>query len=130
MIRLSVMGNEGGVAVAANTAYYRIYGGAVWTRPGHEPLVRYVEGGWQHLGVRWAGMRFEGNCRLVLGLPREPERMSGELPDFSIHDCILSTAGIPFAVFVPEQDMWRGAVPETWWHAFRIESAALRTETL
>ena len=129
MIRLTVIGNEGGVAVAAVTSHYRIYGGSVWTRPGDKPLVRYADGGWQHLGVGWAGMRFEGSCRLVLGLPREPERVSGELHDFSIHRCILSTAGIPFAVFVEEQDMWRGVMPETWWHAFRIESAELRAES-
>jgi hypothetical protein len=127
VIRLTVMGNEGGAAVVSTSPYFRIHGGAVWTRPGDEPLVRYIDGGWQCLDVRWAGMRFEGNCRLVLGFPREPERVSGELPDFSIHDCILSTAGIPIAMYVPSQDMWRGAAPETWWHAFRIESAALRT---
>jgi len=128
VIRLTVMGNEGGAAVVATASFFRIYGGSVWTRPGDEPLVRYVEDAWQYVGVRWAGMRFEGNCRLILGFPREPERVSGELPDFSIHDRILSTAGIPVAVFVPAQDMWRGAVPEMWWHAFRIESAALRSE--
>lgn len=127
MIRLTVMGNEGGVAVVATSFFFRIYGGSVWTRPGDEPLIRYVDDGWQYLGVRWAGMRFEGRCRMVLGFPREPERVSGELPDFSIHDCVLSTGGIPVAVYVPSQDMWRGAIPETWWHAFRIESAEMRS---
>ncbi|MGH8218284.1 MAG: hypothetical protein ACREUT_06930 [Steroidobacteraceae bacterium] len=122
------MGNEGGAAVVAQSPYFRIYGGAVWTRPGNDPLIRYVGGGWQYVGIRWAGMRFEGGCRLVLGFPREPVRVSGELPDFSIHDCILSTAGIPIAVFVPGQDTWRGAVPESWWPAFRIESSEMRAE--
>lgn len=128
MIRLTVMGNEGGAAVVAHSSYFRIYGGAVWTRPGDEPLIRYVDGGWQYVGIRWAGMRFEGKCRLILGFPREPVRVSGELPDFSIHDCILSTAGIPIAVFAPPRDMWRGAVAETWWPAFRIESSEMRAE--
>lgn len=129
MIRLTVMGNEGGAAVVANSPYFRIYGGAVWTRPGDEPLIRYVAGGWHYVGIRWAGMRFEGNSRLVLGFPREPERVSGELPDFSIHDCILSTAGIPVAVYVPLQEVWRSAVTEVCWPAFRIEAAELRTAT-
>ncbi len=130
MIRLTVLGNEGGAAVVATSSYFRITGGAVWTRPGDDPLIRYVDPGWQYLGVRWAGMRFEGRCRLVLGLPREPERISEQVHDFSIHDCIISTAGIPFALYVPSQEMWRGVVPETWWHAFRIESAGLRAEML
>ncbi len=126
MIRLTVMGSEGGAAHVATSSFFRVKGGAVWTRPGSDPLIRYVDGGWHYLNIRWAGMRFEGSCRLVLGFAREPERISGELPDFSIHDRILSTAGIPFAVYAPSQDMWHGAVPEIWWHAFRIESAILR----
>jgi hypothetical protein len=130
MIRLIVLGSEGGAAAVTTSSYFRINGGAVWTRPGAEALVHYVDGAWQHLGVRWAGMRFEGRCRLVIGLPREPSRVSDELHGFSVHDCMLSTAGIPFAVYVPQQDMWRGAVPETWWHAFRIESAGLRSDIL
>jgi hypothetical protein len=128
MIRLTVMDNEGGAAVVATSSYFRINGGAVWRRPGDDALVRYVDGAWQHLGMRWAGMRFEGGCRLVLGLPREPARVSDGLSGFSIHDCTLSTAGIPFALYVPLQDMWRGVAPETWWHAFRIESAGLRSD--
>jgi hypothetical protein len=128
MIKLTVMGHEGGAAVVATSPYFRITGGTVWTRPGEEPLVRYTDGGWQHLGVRWAGMRFEGPSRLVLGLPREPAAVSDEVRAFSIYDCVLSASGIPFAMYVPQQEMWRGVAPETWWHAFRIESAGMRRD--
>lgn len=129
MIRLTVMDKEAGAAVVASSSYFRINGGAVWTRPGGEPIVRYIDGTWLYAGARWAGMRFEGLCRLVIGLPREPQRVSDALRGFSIHDCILSTGGIPFAVYIPLQDMWRGVIPETWWHAFRIESAELRQDS-
>jgi hypothetical protein len=74
----------------------------------------------------WAGMRFEGKCRVVFGLPRDPAGVSDLLQSLSIHDCTLSANGIPFAVYEPRRDLWRGAIADAWWHAFRIESAGLR----
>jgi hypothetical protein len=129
MIRLTLIGAEGRAAPAMTGAYFRITGGAVWTRPGDEPLVRYCQPSWRYADAQWLGMRFEGRCRIVFGLPRDPAGVSGLLDAVSIYGCTLSANGVPFAVFEPDRDMWRGAAKDSWWHAFRLESAGLRPPT-
>jgi hypothetical protein len=71
-------------------------------------------------------MRFDGKCRLVFGLPRDPVGISGLLTVVTIYACALSCNGIPFAVYEPEREMWRGATSEVWWQSFRLESLSLR----
>ena len=126
MIRLTLIGDAARTVVAGNAPYFRVTDGAVWTRPGDDPLVRYADATWLFLGEPWSGMRFEGKCRLVLGLPRDPVRVSDLLDAVSIIDCTLSANGVPFAVYLPDREVWRGAGTGTWWHSFRIESASLR----
>jgi hypothetical protein len=70
-----------------------------------------------------SGMRFEGRCRLVFGLAREPTGVSEELSGVSIAADTLSATGIPFAIFDTAREMWRGVGLNTWWHAFRVQSA-------
>lgn len=127
MIRLTVVCHQGAVQIA-HVPYLRITGGAIWVAPhlSELPLVRCVEGRWQHNHVLWTGVRFEGNCRLIFGLPREPAGVSDPLTSLSICGTTLMANGIPFAVYEPEKDMWRGAAANTWWHAFRIETDGLR----
>jgi hypothetical protein len=72
-------------------------------------------------------MRFQGKFRLVFGVPGDPAAVSGVLSALSVHGAILSANGVPFAVYEPDRDMWRGAVAETWWHSFRLESTELRS---
>ena len=126
MIRLTLIGEEGRAAPAITRAYFRITGGAVWTRPGDEPLVRYFRPSWRYAEAQWLGMRFEGRCRIVFGLPRDPAGVSGLLDAVSIYGCTLSANGVPFAVLEPDRDMWRGVAQDSWWHSYRLESAGLR----
>ena len=126
MIRLTLIGVEAQASPVDASAYFRISGGVVWTQPTCGPLVIYTKEGWRHRAVLWSGMRFEGQCRLVLGLPRDPAGVSEQLQSLSIHDRVLSANGVPFAVYEPARDMWHGAGADTWWHAFRVESIGLR----
>jgi hypothetical protein len=131
MIRLTVIGEQGRAMEITSALYFRITGGAVWIGPGvHLPLVRYISGSWDHGDVLWSGMRFEGKCRLIFGLPRDPARVSDEIAALSIFRNSLSANGIPFAVYDHEREMWRGVEANSWWHAFRVESAELRPSSV
>ena len=126
MIRLTLIGAQAVASLAERSAYFRINGGVVWTGPACGRLATFTEGSWRHRDVLWSGTRFEGRCRLVFGLPRDPVRISEQLQSLSIHGRVLSANGVPFAVYAPAQDMWHGAGADTWWHAFRVESIELR----
>jgi hypothetical protein len=126
MIRLTLIGKRSQTPAVVESPYFRITGGAVWTRPGNDPLLRYAGPTWHYDGAHWSGMRFDGKCRLVFGLPRDPAGVSELLSVVTIHACALSTNGIPFAVYEPSREMWRGATGGVWWHSFRLESLSLR----
>lgn len=126
VIRLTLLGAPVEASLADTSAYFRITGGVVWTRAEYGPLATYTDAGWRHHEVLWPGMRFEGYCRLVFGLPRDPVGISEQLQSLSIHGRILSANGVPFAVYEPAQDMWHGAGAHIWWNAFRVESIQLR----
>ena len=129
MIRLTVINEEGEAAVVVSAPYFRITGGAVWIGPGVPsdiPLVRFTRGRWQYASNGWAGLRFDGKCRLIFGPAREPTAVSDVLHGLSISGVALSANGIPFAVYDDDREMWKGATANSWWHAFRIESAELR----
>ena len=129
MIRLTLISEQAQASLAEGSAYFRINGGVVWTQPTQRPLATYTKEGWKHEDALWSGMRFEGQCRLVFGLPRDPVGVSEQLQSLSIHDRILSANGVPFAVYEPARDMWRGAGADIWWHAFRVESIGMRRLT-
>jgi hypothetical protein len=126
VIRLTVVGARAEASLADTSAYFRITGGVIWTRAEYGPLATYTEAGWKHHEVMWPGMRFEGRCRLVFGLPRDPVGISEQLQSLSIHGRVLSANGVPFAVYESAQDMWHGAGAHIWWNAFRVESTELR----
>lgn len=133
MIRLIVINEQGHAAVVASAPYFRITGGAVWTGPGHPgetPLVRLISGRWHFASSQWVGLRFEGTCRLVFGLPREPSAVSDVLQGISICDSTLSASGIPFALYDEEREMWKGVTTNTWWHAFRVEGVEQRDSSI
>lgn len=129
MIRLTVINEQGEAAVVASAPYFRITGGTISIGPGRAgetPLVRFVSGQWQYASALWSGVRFEGKCRLVFGLPREPSAVSDVLEGLSVHNGTLTASGIPFALYDEEHEMWKGITANNWWHAFRVESAAQR----
>ncbi len=129
MIRLTVINEQGEAAVVASAPHFRITGGTIWIGPGRTgetPLVRFVGGHWQYASTFWSGLRFDGKCRLVFGLPREPSSVSDVLEGLSISDGVLTASGIPFALYDEERDMWKGVTANSWWHAFRVESAGKR----
>lgn len=126
MIRLKFIGAQTETYLAQASAYFRIAGGVVWTRPEYGPLAAYSEERWRHREVLWSGLQFEGQCRLVFGISCDPAGMSEPLQSLSIDHRVLSANGIPFAVYEPARDMWHGAHAGTWWHAFRVESIELR----
>ena len=98
----------------------------MWVQPGDGPLATYEEHGWRRRGVTWPGMRFEGQCRLILGLARDPTSVSEVLQSVSIVSRVLSASGIPIAVYDDTTQTWQGVTAGSWWPAFRIEVADLR----
>jgi hypothetical protein len=126
MIRLTMVGPRANATVAAISPYFRVTEGVVWVRPDDGPIATYEEHGWRHDGRLWPGMRFEGQCRLILGLPRDPTSISEVLQSVSIAGCVLRTNGIPVAVYDGTTQTWQGVTAGSWWPAFRIELADLR----
>jgi hypothetical protein len=126
MIRLTMVGLPGSAIVAATSPYFRVTGGVVWVRPGDGPIATYEEHGWRHKGAVWPGMRFEGQCRLIFGLPRDPTSISEVLQSVSIVSREVRANGIPIAVYVDSTQTWQGVPAGSWWPAFRIEVADLR----
>jgi hypothetical protein len=126
MIRLTLTGNSNPTPREMESPYFGISGGTVWTRLGSNPLLRYAGARWQYDGRAWSSMRFDGKCRLVFGLPRDPAGVSGLLTVVTICACTLSCNGIPCAVYEPSLEMWRAATSEMWWQSFRLESLSLR----
>jgi hypothetical protein len=126
MIRLTMVGLEASAVLARASPYFRVTGGVVWIQPDEGPIVSYSDDGWRHKGVPWPGMRFEGECRLVLGLPRDPTSVSEVLQSVSISSRVLCANGIPIAVYDDAQQSWQGVTASSWWPAFRIEIADLR----
>jgi len=122
VIQLTLMNENGAALVASAAPFFRITGAAVWTVPGDGYIARLTQGGWESGGKLWAGMRFEGACRLVMGFARAPSSVSEILQSVSVSLEVLSANGIPFAAYNSARDMWRSAMADKWWHAFRIES--------
>ncbi|MGH8217207.1 MAG: hypothetical protein ACREUT_01360 [Steroidobacteraceae bacterium] len=129
MIRLVVIAEHGPAELVTAELVFRITGAAVWVPERvsrGKPLVRYSSGVWQYSGRQWSGVRFEGPCRLLFGLPREAPSISDELSGISIHGTTLTAGGLPFAIYEADRDMWHGVGTDRWWHAFRIEDAGMR----
>jgi hypothetical protein len=131
MLRLTVIDSQGGSELITTDMYFRITGGAVWTRPGFDafPPIRFSENAWIHDGTRFAGIRIEGKCRLVFGISMDPVAGSEVLESISLSGATLCGSGVPFAIYDPDRDVWRGADKDLWWHSLRVESAGLRHES-
>ena len=123
MIQLTLINDDGDASVVSQAPFFRITGAAIWTVPGERYIARFRDGGWESSGRVWTGMRLEGRSRLVMGLAREPSAVSEILHSVTLSLGVLSANGVPFAEYNSARDMWRAAIADTWWHAFRIESA-------
>jgi len=114
---------EGSAAVVTCFApFFRITGSTVWTVHGDRYVARLTDSGWEADGGTWTGMRFEGPCRLLMGVPCEPSSISKILDSVSIEHAALSANDIALASYHPDTEMWRAVRTERWWHAFRVET--------
>jgi hypothetical protein len=127
VIQLTLIDEQGGVLVARVAPFFRITGRTVWTSLADGGLVRFTERGWNFQGRLWVGMNFEGPSRLVMGISKDPTAISEVLQSVSIFRDVAVVNGIPFSVYEPASDMWRSALVQTRWHAFRIETALGQT---
>lgn len=128
MIRLSVFAPGTHAVEMISAPYFRVCGGAVWTRPGESALLLYQQPRWQYCGVLWSGMHFEGRCRLVFGVPRDLEGMSATFQSLSIEERVLSSGGVPLATYEPGDECWHGLAANVWCASFRIESEILHAD--
>ncbi len=126
MIRLTFIGEGLSTAFEDLMAYYRVTQGMVWTGPGSGPIATWAGDGWMYQGRLWPGMRFEGNCRLILGLPRDPVAVSEPLSSVSVSGRTLFANGLPFAIYDPAREHWHGVLGSLSWPAFRIEAVEMR----
>jgi len=121
-IQLTLTGEIGNAGVSFLAPFFRITGSTVWTVHGEGYVARLTDCGWEAGGSTWTGMTFEGPCRLIMGVPREPTSVSEILNSVSISQSALSANGVAFASYHPVAQMWHAANSEKWWHAFRIET--------
>ena len=126
MIRLTFIAEGSSTSLEEPSPFYRITAGGVWTRPEAGPIATFVEDGWKCQNRLWLGMRFEGPCRLILGLPRDPVGVSEALLSVSMAGRVLAANGLPIAIYDPTRELWHGVIAGISWPAFRIESADLR----
>jgi hypothetical protein len=126
MIRLTFLGDRTPARSEEWAPYYRVTGGVIWTQPDRGPLATFSDNSWKSQEILWSGLRFEGPCRLILGLPRAPISVSEQLQSVAISGSVLSANGLPIAVYDPTWERWQGASAGSTWPAFRIETAGLR----
>lgn len=126
MIQLTLIGAHAEACRVKSSPYFRITGGIISTRPEEGPLATYAEGRWRDGEVLLSGMRFEGPCRLVFGLPCDPAGLSEELQSLAIDGPVLSAHGVSIAIYEPTRELWHDAGGTSWWHAFRVESVESR----
>ncbi len=121
-IQLTLTRADDNAGVSFLAPFFRITGSTVWTVHGESYVARLTDCGWEAHGKLWTEMTFEGPCRLVMGVPREPTSVSEILAGLSISHGVLSANAVAFASYHRETDMWRAVSSEKWWHAFRIET--------
>jgi hypothetical protein len=125
MIHLSVFAGGVKAVQVASEPYFRVTGGAIWTRP-EEPVLLQVRGAsWEYGNILWKGMRFVGRCRLIFGVPRGVEGVSTEFHGLTVAKRTLYTNGFALATYDAAFDAWWSLTSGVRCHAFRIESAEI-----
>jgi len=126
MLRLAGVDNHR-IEAITDSVYFRIAGGAIWTRTEHdfEPIL-FDGNGWLYRGKRFRGLGIEGGCRIVFGISTAPYEVSEILESVSLVGPMFCVNGTPFAIYDPITETWQDVAKAATWQAFRIESATLR----
>jgi hypothetical protein len=125
MIHLSVFAGGVKSVRVASEPYFRVTGGAIWTRPEERLLLQIRDASWEFGHILWKGMRFIGRCRLIFGVPRDVEGVSTEFDGLMVENKTLYTKDLPLATYDAAYDTWWSLTSEVRCHAFRIESAEI-----
>jgi hypothetical protein len=124
VIRLSFYNEQAEVAATFAATDFRISGGVIWNRLEEGLITNYVNGGWKHRGRYYPSLSFEGRCRLLFGIPRDPSPVSEPIGLFSITGTTLRANGIAFAQYIEEEDRWHCLSRAMSWGSMRIVSDA------
>jgi hypothetical protein len=125
VIQLNVFATGVPAVRVAWEPYFRVSGGAVWTRPEERLLLQARGSSWEFGNILWNGIRFIGRCRLIFGVPRDVEGVSTELDGLTIERLTLHSRSQALASYDPSYDSWWSLTSEVRCNAFRIESADL-----
>lgn len=121
MLHLTFIDGAVETAVVASSHCFRITGGTIHGQHGG-PLAIFDSDGWNHGPMRFAGLRFAGESRLVWGIARDPHPAADSLATLALDGRILLANSLPFARYDPKRDMWDSLVRPRSWHAVRIVS--------
>jgi hypothetical protein len=121
MLHLTFIDGAVETAVVASSHCFRITGGTIHGQHGG-PLAIFDSEGWNHGPLRFAGIRFAGESRLVWGIMRDPHPSKDGQTSLALDGRILLANSRPFARYDPRRDMWDGLLRPRSWHAVRIVS--------
>jgi hypothetical protein len=106
--------------VTVEASNFRVAGGLIWNRIEGGLLARFCDGYWIHERRKFSTLIFDGRCRLLFGISRNPSGVSDPVGQLSISQTTLMANGIAFASYIPDQDIWQGIVRPMSWSTFRI----------
>jgi hypothetical protein len=121
MLHLTFIDGAVETAVVASSHCFRITGGTIHGQHGG-PLAIFDSEGWNHGPLRFAGIRFAGESRLVWGIMRDPHPSKDGQTSLALDGRILLANSRPFARYDPRRDMWDALLRPRSWHAVRIVS--------
>jgi hypothetical protein len=122
MLQLTFIDGSVETAVVASSHCFRITGGTIHGLHGG-PLAIFDQETWSHGPVRFSGIRFAGDSRLVWGIARDPNPGTEALTTLALDGRILLANSQPFARYEPKRDMWDSLLRPRSWHAVRIVSS-------
>jgi hypothetical protein len=125
MIHLSVFAGGVKAVRVASEPYFRVTGGAIWTRPEERLVLQLRDTSWEFGHILWKGIRFSGRCRLIFGVPRDVQGVSTEFDGLMVEKKTLYTKGLGLARYDAAYDSWWSLTSKVRCHAFRIESAEI-----
>jgi hypothetical protein len=121
MIRLTFYDSAGMAVAVQEASDFRISGGVIWNGLDRGLIAVYCNGAWKHRGKYYPSISFEGSCRLLFGITRDPS-VTEPIGLFSIIGDTFRANGIAFARYVEAQDSWEGILRRISWSSFRVMS--------